>query len=115
MKPGLENFGERLDPRSGKIPHARQQLSQYPTATELTLQLLKPGCLELGLQNKRSHCSEKPSHSKEAQPLLPSTRLSPSAAMKIHHHRKKKNEATDADLTGWSNSFVFSFTTKISG
>ncbi|KAI4567277.1 hypothetical protein MJT46_008490 [Ovis ammon polii x Ovis aries] len=41
------------------------------------LQLLKPACREPVLRNKRSHCSEKPSHITREEPLLSGARESP--------------------------------------
>ena len=67
--------GYRFDPWSGKIPHAMQYLRQCATATEST-------CLEPVLYNKRGHCSEKPTHRSEGQPLLTPTRESPYTATK---------------------------------
>ena len=52
------------------------------------LQLLKPAHLEPVFHNKRSHHSEKPSHSKEEQPPLTATRESLHAAMKSQHSQK---------------------------
>ena len=53
----------RLDPCSGKIPHAAEQLSQCTPVTEpVHCQLLKPEHLEPVLHNKRSHRNEKPVH-----------------------------------------------------
>ena len=54
------------------------------------LQLLKPARLEPVLHNKRSHCSEKPEHHKEEQPLLAATRESPHTATKTQRSQKKK-------------------------
>ena len=53
----------RLDPWSGKIPHAAEQLSQCSTVTEpMHCQLLKPEHLEPVLHNKRSHHNKKPGY-----------------------------------------------------
>ena len=49
-----------FNPCSGKISHAREQLSWWRTDTEPIAKLLKPMCLELVLHNKRSHRNEKP-------------------------------------------------------
>ena len=70
--------GHRFEPWSGKIPHAVEQLSPCAATTEPMLwsprtttteahvpQLLQPLHLEPVLRNKRSHCSEKPTHRNE--------------------------------------------------
>ena len=51
-------------------------------------QLLKPECLEPVLRNKRSHCSEKPTHQNEEQPPLTATRESLHAATKTQRSPK---------------------------
>ena len=50
--------GHRFNSRSGRIPHAKGQLSLCATITEHT-------CLELMLCNKRSHCNKKPVYHNE--------------------------------------------------
>ena len=67
--------------RSGKIPHATQQLSPCAPSAEPVLwsrepQLLKLVCLKTVLGNKRSLCKERrvrewPAYYNEEEPLLP--------------------------------------------
>ena len=55
--------GQGLNPWSGKIPHAAEQLSPWATTPE-------PPSVELMPRNKRCHHSEKPTHSNE-DPVRP--------------------------------------------
>ena len=65
--------GHRFDLWSGKIPHAEEQLSLHATTTEpvrhnysaCVPRLLKPGCLQPVIHNRRTHCNEKPMHRNE--------------------------------------------------
>ena len=54
-QPDNAGRGHGFGPWSAKIPHAREQLSLCTTTSEAST-------LESVLQNKRSHCSEKPMH-----------------------------------------------------
>ena len=73
--------GPGLEPWSGKIPHAAEQLSPCATTTE-------PAFLEPVLRNKRSHCNGKPTHHNEEEPLLAATRGSLRAATKTQRSQK---------------------------
>ena len=55
-------------------------------------QLLKPVRLKPVLHNKRSHCSEKPVHLNEEQPLLATTRESRHAATKTQRSQRKEKK-----------------------
>ena len=69
-----------IEPWSGKIPHAAEQLGPWATITEPAL------C------NKRGRDSERPVHCDEEWPPLAATRESPHTETKTQHsHKKKKN------------------------
>ena len=60
------------------------------------LQLLKLARLEPVLCSKSSHCSEKPTHCDEEQPLLATARESPHAATNTHHSQKKPSSSWES-------------------
>ena len=67
-----------LEPWSGKIPHAAEQLGPWAH-------------LELVLRNKRGRDSERPAHLDEEWPPLATTRESPRTEMKTQHSQKLIN------------------------
>ena len=73
--------GHGFEPRSGKIPHAAEQLGPWDTTTE-------PARLELVLGNKRGRDSERPAHRDEEWPPLAATRESPRTETKTQHSQK---------------------------
>ena len=73
--------GHGFEPRSGKIPHAAEQLGPWATITE-------PARLEPVLRNKRGHDSERPAHSDEEWPPLATTRESPRTETNTQHSHK---------------------------
>ena len=73
--------GHGVEPWSGKIPHAAEQLSPWATTTE-------PARLEPVLCNKRGCDSERPAHRDEEWPLLAATRESPRTETKTQHSQK---------------------------
>ena len=87
--------GHRIEPWSGKIPHATEPLSPCATNTEPVFKSLQaattePARLEPVLSNKISHHNEKPTPQNEEEPLFTATRESLHKAMKIKHSQKKK-------------------------
>ena len=76
------NAGDHgFEPRSGKIPHAAEQLSLRATTTE-------PARLEPVLHNGRGGDSERPAHRDEEWPPLAATRESPHTEKKTQHSHK---------------------------
>ena len=75
--------GHGFEPRSGKIPHAAEQLGPWATITE-------PARLEPVPRNKRGRDSERPAHRDEAWPPLATTRESPRIETKTQHSQKNK-------------------------
>ena len=73
--------GHGFEPRSGKIPHAAEQLSPCATTTE-------PARLEPVLRNKRGRDSERPAHRDEGWSPLATTRESPRTETKTQHSHK---------------------------
>ena len=73
--------GHGLEPWSGKIPHAAEQLGPWATITE-------PAHLEPVLHNKRGRDSERPVHRDEEWPPLAATRESPCTETKTQHSHK---------------------------
>ena len=73
--------GHGFKPRSGKIPHAAEQLGPWATITE-------PARLEPVLCNKRGHDGERPTHHDEDWPPLATTRESPRTETKTQHSHK---------------------------
>ena len=73
--------GHGFEPRSGKIPHAMEQLSPWATIAE-------PAHLEPVLHNKRGRDSERPAHRDEEWPPLAATRESPRTETKTQHSQK---------------------------
>ena len=73
--------GHELEPWSGKIPHAAEQLGPWATTTE-------PACLEPVLRNKRGRDSERPAHHDEEWPLLAATRESPHTETRTQNSQK---------------------------
>ena len=73
--------GHGFEPRSGKIPHAAEQLGPWATITE-------PARLEPVLCNKRGCDSERPTHRDEERPPLAATRESPRTETKTQHSHK---------------------------
>ena len=77
--------GHGIEPWSGKIPHAAEQLSPCATTTE-------PARLEPVLRNKRGCDTERPAHRDEEWPPLATTRESPRTEMKTQHSQKWINK-----------------------
>ena len=76
------NAGDHgFEPRSGKIPHAAEQLSPRATTTE-------PARLEPVLHNGRGGDSERPAHRDEEWPPLATTGESPRTETKTQHSQK---------------------------
>ena len=73
--------GHGFKPRSGKIPHALEQLGPWATIAE-------PARLEPVLRNKRGHDSERPAHCNEEWPPLATTRESSCTETKTQHSHK---------------------------
>ena len=73
--------GHGLEPWSGKIPHAAEQLGPWATITE-------PVRLEPVLPNKRGRDSERPTHRDEEWPPLAATGESPRTETKTQHSHK---------------------------
>ena len=73
--------GHGFEPRSGKIPHAAEQLGPWATAAE-------PACLEPVLRNKRGRDSERRAHRDEEWPPLSATGESPRTETKTQHSQK---------------------------
>ena len=76
--------GHGLEPWSGKIPHAAEQLGPWATVAE-------PVRLEPVLRNKRDRDSERPAHREEEWPPLATTRESPRTETKTQHSHKLIN------------------------
>ena len=73
VKNPLANTGDRLDPWSGKIPHATKQLSPCTTTIEPVL------------HGKGSHCNEEPAHPNwRVDPAHPTQRKAHAAAKTQH-------------------------------
>ena len=77
--------GHGFEPRSGRIPHAAEQLGPWATTTE-------PARLEPVLRNKRGRDGERPAHRDEEWPPLAATRESPRTEMKTQRSQKKKKK-----------------------
>ena len=75
--------GHGFVPRSGKIPHAAEQLGPWATTTE-------PACLEPVLRNKRGRDGERPAHRDEEWPPLATTGGSPCTETKTQHSQINK-------------------------
>ena len=73
--------GHGLEPWSGKIPHAAEQLGPWATTTE-------PARLEPVLHNRRGRDSERPAHRDEEWPPLAAPRESSLTEMKTQHSQK---------------------------
>ena len=73
--------GHGIEPWSGKIPHATEQLGPWATITE-------PARLEPVLHNRRGRDSERPAHRDEEWPPLATTRESPRTETKTQHSQK---------------------------
>ena len=73
--------GHGFKPRSGKIPHAAEQLGPWATIAE-------PARLEPVLRNERGRDSERPAHRDEEWPSLATTRESPRTETKTQHSHK---------------------------
>ena len=67
----------------------------HPSYWACKPQLLKPMCLELVLCNKRSHCSEKPAHGNEEEPLIATTRENAHAVTKTQCSQILLNKQTN--------------------
>ena len=86
--------GHRIDPWSGRIPHATEQLSLCATTTEPTLQ--SPGATTTEASAPYSPCSitrnhhnEKPGHLHKEQPPLTTTRGNLCTARKTQRTKYK--------------------------
>ena len=77
--------GTRVEPWSGKIPHAAEQLGPWATTTEAAR-------LEPVLRTKRGHDSKRPAHRDEEWPPLDATRESPDTEMKTQHSNPSINK-----------------------
>ena len=73
--------GHGLEPWSGKIPHATEQLGPWATITE-------PARLEPVLRNKRGRNGERSAHRDEEWSPLAATRESPRTETKTQHSHK---------------------------
>ena len=73
--------GHGFVPRSGKIPHAAEQLGLWATTAE-------PARLEPELRNNGGHDSERPAHRDEEWPPLAATRERPRTETKTQHRLK---------------------------
>ena len=73
--------GHGFVPRSGRIPHAVEQLGPWATTTE-------PARLEPVFRNGRGRDSERPAHRDEEWSLLAATGESPCTETKTQHSQK---------------------------
>ena len=100
--------GHGLEPWSGKIPHAAEQLGPWATTTESAR-------LEPVPHNKRGRDSERPAHCDEEWPPLAATRESPHTETKTQHSqklkkkklKKKKKGTCSQKQLGWKGEQVW--------